>query len=97
MNRRQIQDLSRRDYRPHGLGNRNAARTGTASFVILSDGRQVSGIDQVTGRVRFVDASTFPLVCNTPQGVKAFLRKAARLDSNFSAEAFSVTHLPSNQ
>ncbi len=79
-----------RDYRPHGLGNQNAARKGDEAFLLTIDGKQVSGIDQVTARVTFADADTFPLVFNTPQGFKAFLRRAARLGNEFPADRIEV-------
>lgn len=90
MTKRKAKLMKQRDYRPHGLGNRNAARKGDQSFLLTIDGKQVSGIDQVTGRVTFANVEAFPLVFNTGHGFKAFLRKAARLGNEFSADRIEV-------
>lgn len=96
MNRRE-RLIRKRDYRPHGLGNRNAARKGSESFLLVINGQQVSGIDKALGRVTFANGETFPLVFNTPQGFKAFLRKASRLGNEFPASDIEVVSMGSRE
>ncbi|MEB3207337.1 MAG: hypothetical protein VKK63_00280 [Synechococcus sp.] len=79
------------------MGNTNAARKGSESFVLVINGQQVSGIDQATGRVTFANVETFPLVFNTSQGFKAFLRKAARLGNEFLASDIEVVSVGSQK
>jgi hypothetical protein len=87
--------IRKRDYRKGGLGNQNASRKGDVSYVLFIDGQQVSGIDRSLGRVTFSSSSSFPFVFNTPQGVKSFLRMAARLGNSFPQSSVSVMTIAS--
>lgn len=78
------------------LGNDHAARKMGVTYMLTLDGRQVSGISQITARLEFCTGDTFPLVFRTSQGVKAFLRKAERLGNNISQFAVAVTAIGSN-
>lgn len=81
----------------HGEGNTNAARKIGMSYMLTLDGKQVAGISQITARIEFAGGSLYPLVFQTSQAVKAWLRKADRLGNNISQYAVAVTAIGSTK
>ncbi len=88
---------NRRMENTKGNGNQNAARKAGMSYMLTIDGKLVAGISQITARIEYADATLFPLVFQTSQGVKAFIRKAERLGNTISQAAVAVTALGSTK